>query len=54
MKVTVILNGVLADQNTFKAAVMAAIAETWDLSQIKAAVKHGLGIQNDNESLLVQ
>jgi hypothetical protein len=38
MKVTVIFNGVPADQNSFKAAVMAAIEESWDLPQINAAV----------------
>ena len=54
MKVTVIFNGVLAEQNTFKAAVVAAIEETWGLLQIKAAVKHDVGIHNDNELLVVQ
>ncbi|MFB0506526.1 MAG: DUF362 domain-containing protein [Thermodesulfobacteriota bacterium] len=36
------------------AAVNHLVGDAWDLLQIKTAVKHGLGIQNDGELLLVR
>jgi hypothetical protein len=36
------------------AAVNHLAGNAWDLPQIKTAVKHGLGIQNDNELLLIR
>ncbi len=36
------------------AAVNHLTGDAWDLPQIKTAVKHGLGIQNDNELLLIR
>jgi 2-phosphosulfolactate phosphatase len=35
-------------------AVNHLAGNAWDLPQIKTAVKHGLGIQNDNELLLIR
>lgn len=36
------------------AAVNHLVCDAWDLLQIKTAVKHGLGIQNDGELLLIR
>jgi hypothetical protein len=30
------------------------VCNAWDLPQIKTAVKHGLGIRNDGELLLIR
>ena len=36
------------------AAVNHLVGDAWNLPQIKTAVKHGLGIQNDGEALLIR
>jgi len=36
------------------AAVNHLVGDAWSLPQIRTAVKHGLGIQNDSESLLIR